>query len=230
MNAMTPIKACEDVQWFAVRMKPNESGGPRTATVDVKREQYRKRSGGSAFRDVKGTGRRVFLPEHLVKRAGFEVFLPVKKVLRKKNRFTGEQKLVSVPLLADWMFVGLPIVSDEYGRSVSGWLKLMDLNVVASVLGTGGRPIRMSDAQMMRLMAQYGGDNICPKVKRRVINRRVTGAGDMATIMDGGPFEGFECRVVEVSGLNAKVVFDIFGRETSLNLLASSLEKKGERT
>jgi hypothetical protein len=36
-----------------------------------------------------------------MRRAGFEVLLPVKKVLRIKNRFTKEKHLLAVPLLAD---------------------------------------------------------------------------------------------------------------------------------
>ena len=32
----------------------------------------------------------------------------MKKVLRIKNRFTKEKHLVDVPLLADWLFVGIP--------------------------------------------------------------------------------------------------------------------------
>ena len=131
---MTEVTARE-IQWFAVRMKPNASGGPRTAIVNVEKEQYTNRAGQKAWRKVKGTGTRVFLPEHLLKRAGFEVFLPVKKVLRIKNRFTKEKHLVAVPLLADWMFVGLPIVENEYGRGVPGWKTLMELDVVVGVSG-----------------------------------------------------------------------------------------------
>ena len=66
MNAMASVTARE-VQWFAVRMKPNASGGPRTAIVDVEKEQYINRAGQKSWRKVKGTGNRVFLPEHLMK-------------------------------------------------------------------------------------------------------------------------------------------------------------------
>ena len=220
MNAMTIVTA-PDVQWFAVRMRPNENGGPRTATVDIKREAYVNRSGRKAHRNVKGTGKRVFMPEHLVKRAGFDVFLPVKKVWRKKNRFSDARHLVAVPLLADWMFVCLPVSGEG---CFDGWMKLMDLNVVAGVMSTGGRPIQISDATMMRMMTQFGSGRICPKVKRRVAERRVVGVGDVATILEGH-FDGFECRVVDVSGVNAKVMLDIFGRDTPTELLLSSLSK-----
>ncbi|WP_407497025.1 transcription termination/antitermination protein NusG [Pseudooceanicola sp. MF1-13] len=216
MNAMTSLTARE-VQWFAVRMKPNASGGPRTAIVDVEKEQYINRAGQKSWRKVKGTGNRVFLPEHLMKRAGFEVFLPVKKVLRIKNRFTKEKHLVSVPLLADWMFVGLPIVETEYGRGVPAWKKLMELDVVAGVMGTGGKPIQMSDATVMRLMRQFSSGRVPSEVKRRVAARRVFGVGDVAKVVHG-PFEDFDFRIVEVGESSAKGVVNLFGRDNLMEL------------
>lgn len=221
---MTSVTARE-VQWFAVRMKPNASGGPRTAIVDIEKEQYINRAGQKSWRKVKGTGNRVFLPEHLMKRAGFEVFLPVKKVLRIKNRFTKEKHWVSVPLLADWMFVGLPIVETEYGRGVPGWKKLMELDVVAGVMGTGGRPIQMSDATMMRLMRQFSSGRVPSEVKRRVAARRVFGVGDVAKVVHG-PFEDFDFRIVEVGDSSAKGVVNLFGRDNLMELGLENLSPK----
>tara|TARA_R100000773_G_C4220162_1_gene118788 strand:+ start:1665 stop:2339 length:675 start_codon:yes stop_codon:yes gene_type:complete len=224
MNAMTSLTSRE-VQWFAVRMKPNASGGPRTAIVDVEKEQYINRAGQKSWRKVKGTGNRVFLPEHLMKRAGFEVFLPVKKVLRIKNRFTKEKHWVSVPLLADWMFVGLPIVETEYGRGVPGWKKLMELDVVAGVMGTGGRPIQMSDATMMRLMRQFSSGRVPSEVKRRVAARQVFGVGDVAKVVHG-PFEDFDFRIVEVGDSSAKGIVNLFGRDNLMELGLENLSTK----
>ncbi|UWR17511.1 transcription termination/antitermination protein NusG [Sulfitobacter pontiacus] len=224
MNAMTSVTARE-VQWFAVRMKPNASGGPRTAIVDVEKEQYINRAGQKSWRKVKGTGNRVFLPEHLMKRAGFEVFLPVKKVLRIKNRFTKEKHWVSVPLLADWMFVGLPIIETEYGRGVPGWKKLMELDVVAGVMGTGGRPIQMSDTTMMRVMRQFSSGRVPSEVKRRVAARRVFGVGDVAKVVHG-PFEDFDFKIVEVGDSSAKGVVNLFGRENLVELGLENLSTK----
>lgn len=226
MNAMTYVTARE-IQWFAVRMKPNASGGPRTAIIDVEKESYVNRAGKPAYRKVKGTGKRVFLPEYLVKRAGFEVFLPVKKVLRIKNRFTKEKHLVSVPLLADWMFVGLPIVENEYGRGVAGWLTLMKLDVIAGVMGTGGRPIKMSDATVMRLMRQYSSGRIAPDVRRRVAARRVFGVGDVARVVDG-PLEGQNVRIVDISGQMAKAMLNILGGDIEVEISADLLTKSDD--
>lgn len=220
---MTQVTARE-IQWFAVRMKPNASGGPRTAIVDVKKEQCTNRAGQKVWRKVKGTGTRVFLPEHLMKRAGFEVFLPVKQVLRIKNRFTKEKHLVAVPLLADWMFVGLPIVEGEYGRGVPGWKTLMELDVVAGVMGTGGRPIQMSDATVMRLMRQFSSGRVSAAVQRRVSARRVVGVGDVARVVDG-PLEGQHVRIVDVAGQNAKAMLNILGGDIEVEISSDLLTK-----
>ena len=220
---MTEVTA-RQIQWFAVRMKPNANGGPRTAIVDVEREQYTNRAGASAFRDVKGTGRRVFLPEHLLKRAGFEVFLPVKKVWRIKNRFTKEKHLVSVPLLADWMFVGFPVASDLFSSDAPGWTKLMELDVVAGVLGTGGRPIQMSDAKVMRLMRQFGDGRLHPDVRQRIASRRTVGVGDTARVV-AGPFEGQAVRVIDVSGKTAKAMLSVLGGDIQVEISADLLSR-----
>ena len=230
MNAMTEVFAQDierrEIQWFAVRMKPNASGGPRTAIVDVEKEQYTNRAGQKAWRKVKGSGTRVFLPEHLMKRAGFEVFLPVKKVLRIKNRFTKEKHLVAVPLLADWMFVGLPVVDGEYGRGVPGWKKLMELDVVAGVMGTGGKPIQMSDVTIMRLMRQYSGRSRSAAVTERILSRYHFNVGQVARIVEG-PFEGFDFRIDEIDGANAKGLVNLFGRDTPLVMEFTGLGQKG---
>jgi transcription antitermination factor NusG len=206
---------CEaSMQWFAVRMKPNANGAAKTAIIDVEKEAYKTRSGRPGLRKVKGTGRRVFLPEHLLKRAGFEVFLPIKQVWRIKNRFTKEKQLVAVPLLADWMFVGWPVGEDR-------WHRLMSFDVVAGVMGTGGRPIRMSDARVQKLMVEYGNPRVSAKVNRRIAGRRV-GVGDVAQVLDG-PFEGFEGQVLELSEQKASVLLNLFGRETPVEIMVDVL-------
>ncbi|KPU83608.1 hypothetical protein JI58_08305 [Marinosulfonomonas sp. PRT-SC04] len=206
-----------EIQWFAVRMKPNASGGARTAIIDVEKEKYINRAGQPAHRRIKGTGTRVFVPEHLLRRSGFEVFLPVKKVWRIKNRFTKEKHLVSVPLLADWMFVGWRIGDER-------WLELMSFDVVMGVMGTGGRPIQMSDATVMRMMRQYSGGRVSSQIRRRVAARRTFGVGDLARVIDG-PFEGQDVRVVDIAGQTVKAMLKILGGDIQVELGADLLSK-----
>jgi transcription antitermination factor NusG len=214
--------AAHDIQWFAVRMRPRPNGGTKTAIIDVEKEQYVNRAGQRAYRKVKGTGRRVFLPEHVLKRAGFEVFLPVKKVWRIKNRFTKEKHLVSVPLLADWMFVGWELGRGAPEEGAPSWKVLMELDVVAGVMGTGGRPIQMADTAVMRLMRQFNGGQVPSVVKRRLEARRAFGVGDTARVVEG-PLEGQGVRIVEISGPSAKAVLNILGGDVEVVIDAGVL-------
>lgn len=219
MNAMTQT-ITQDVQWFAVRMKPNASGGPRTAIVDVVKEQYTTRSGVRAWRRVKGTGKRVFLPEYLLQRAGFEVFLPVKQDWRIKNRHTKEKHLVSIRILADWMFVGLPIVDTGGARRVHGWEKLMELDVVSGVLGTGGRPVMIPTSRIARLKRQWGGKKEIRKAGRKSNLQSVVG---QTVKVPDGPFEDFDFKILEINSAVARGVVEIFGRDTPLELQTDRL-------
>ncbi|TDE34140.1 hypothetical protein E1B25_20335 [Antarcticimicrobium sediminis] len=212
----------QDMQWFAVRVKRKQAGGIRKVTVGGKFEAYRDRAGRIRKRRVDGTGDRVFLPEHILRRAGFEVFLPVKKVLRRKNRFGPDKVFVSQPLLADWLFVGWPAFE-------SRWHVLMELDVVTGVMGTGGHPVRISSARMMRLMRQWGGGHLSPECHRMAKSAQAHVAGDVFRVPDG-PFEDFKFTVVDATAKSVRGVIDIFGRETPLEIQADKLpDRDGDR-
>lgn len=225
MNAMRQVQSVQtsEIQWFAVKMKPNANGGARTARVGVKREAYTTRSGRLAYRDVRGTGDRVFVAEHLVKRAGFEVFLPVKKVWRQKNRYTREKHLVSVPLLADWMFVGMR-AAEGSGHSAPGWSDLMSLNVVVGVLGSNGYPIQLSDQAVLEMMVNYSEGRQSHRVRRRIGERRACAVGDEARILQG-PFEGCQVQVVDMKGRSARVLLNMLGGDLPVEVETNILSK-----
>lgn len=134
-----------DLQWYAVRVQRRQNGAMRLATLGGEFETYRDRQGRVRKRRIKGTGSKVFLPEHLLRRAGFEVFLPVEKVWRRKNRCTPEKHLVSKPLFVDWLFVGWP--ADE-----CRWHRLMALDVAVGIMGSSGRPERLPQSLMWKMI------------------------------------------------------------------------------
>lgn len=212
---MQKIEA-QEMQWFAVRVKRKQVGGIRTITIGGEFEAYRDRKGRARKRRVDGTGDRVFLPEHILRRAGFEVFLPVKKVLRRKNRFTPEKHLVSQPLLVDWLFVGWPV-------GESRWHDLMDLDVVTGVMGTGGRPVYIPPARVMRLMRQWGGGHLSPACHRYMQTRCEFAAGDTVRVAVG-PLEGVHVRVIDVTGPTVKAALDILGGEVVTEIRSDVLE------
>ncbi|MEX5515702.1 transcription termination/antitermination protein NusG [Pseudophaeobacter sp. 1A09344] len=203
----------QDLQWYAVRVVRKQVGGIKTITVGGEFEAYRDRQRRLRKRRVDGTGKRVFLPEHILRRAGFEVFLPIEKVLRRKNRFSPEKQLVSKPKLVDWLFVGWP--ADE-----SRWHRLMELDVVVGVMGTGGRPVAIPPARIVRLMRQWGGGELSLECYRMM--KAGYAAGDVVKVPDG-PFADFDFTVVDVSEKTARGLVSIFGRDTPLDIPLSKL-------
>lgn len=206
----------QEMQWFACRVKRKQVGGIRTVKVGGEFEAYRDRAGRVRKRRVDGTGASVFLPEHLLRRAGFEVFLPVKKVLRRKNRFSPEKVLVSQPLLVDWIFVGWPV-------GESRWHDLMDLDVVTGVMGTGGRPVEIPQSKVMTLMRVWGSKRLAAVMRKRAAKAAV-GVGDRARVVDG-PFEGVSVRVIEAGGASVKALVNLLGGDIEMDIRADLLEK-----
>lgn len=206
----------QDLQWFAARVKRKQVGGIRTVTVGGEFEAYRDRQGRIRKRRVDGTGTSVFLPEHLLRRAGFEVFLPVKKVLRRKNRFSPEKVLVSKPLLVDWIFVGWPVGEHR-------WHQLMELDVVTGVMGTGGRPVAFSQARVMQLMRQWGGGHLSPECQGFLKTGRTLVPGETARIVTG-VLDGAVVRVIDISGPTVKAAMDLLGGEVIAEINRDCLE------
>ncbi|MBQ4826571.1 hypothetical protein J4729_18770 [Leisingera sp. HS039] len=203
----------QELQWYAVRVVRKQVGGIRTVTVGGEFETYRNRQRQLRKRRINGTGDRVFLPEHILRRAGFEVFLPIEKVLRRKNRFSPEQQLVSKPKLVDWLFVGWP-------ANQSRWHRLMELDVVTGVMGTGGRPVAIPQARIIRLMRQWGGGELSPECYRMM--KSGYAAGDVVKVPDG-PFADFDFTVVDVSEKSVRGLVSIFGRDTPLDIPLAKL-------
>lgn len=206
------------LQWYACRIKRKQLGGIATTTIGGEFETYRDRQGRLRKRRVAGTGERVFVPQRILTRAGFEVFLPVRKVRQRKNRYSPDQVYVTQPLLADWLFVG-------WAADAHRWHRLMELDVVTGVMGTGGRPVRIPQDRLARLMRQWGGKMLTPECLRIAKGKTVYTEGDVIKVPDG-PFEGFDFTVVDVAERSVRGLVDIFGRETPLEL---SLNKVPDR-
>lgn len=208
----TPAEAAP-LQWFAVRVRGG--GGLRQATVGGTYEGYRDRAGSARKRRVTGTGQKVFLPEHLLRRAGFEVFLPVKKDWRRKNRFAPDKVLVARPLLADWLFVG-------WAQGINRWEALMALDVVAGVMGTGGRPVSLPERQIHELMRRWGGGQLEARLHHRVQAVQRLRRGDLARVVEG-PLADQSLRVMEVNGPSVKGLIEMLGGPIPVEMPADLL-------
>lgn len=200
--------------WLLVRVKRHQIGPVKQITVGGEFESYKDRRGLSRQRRIRGTGKRVFLPEHLLRKAGFEVFLPVEWKWRKANRFSKEKVQVCYPKLVDWMFVA--ITSDD------DWHRLMSMDVVLRVMGSGGRPTVLKSSVIVALMERWGGGQLSAHCHEMVKRKSEFDVGDEVEICVG-PFQGFPAKVSEIGGSELKVVMSVFGRDTLASFQADQL-------
>ncbi|WP_162178747.1 transcription termination/antitermination protein NusG [Thioclava dalianensis] len=206
--------------WLLVRVKRKQVGGIKTVTVGGEFEAYRDRKGRARKRRVQGTGERAFVPEHILRRAGFEVFLPVRHVWRKRNRFTPEKVRVAQPLLVDWMFVGWPADQNR-------WEDLMALDVVMGVLGTGGRPVVMKRETVAKLMRQWGGGMLSARCHQIAKQGHQFETGDEVRI-SMPPWEGVAAYVVDAHGPSVRVMLKLFGRDVPAEFSKFSVMPAGK--
>ncbi len=206
------------LQWVAVRIKRKHASSIRTVTVDGQYETYRGRDGRTKRRLVKETGKRVFVPEQILRKAGFEVFLPVTKLQRRRSRYSAETKWVSYPLLADWLFVGWPVGEER-------WHQLMELDVVAGVMGYGGRPVAIAESMIVKLMRRWGGGRLSPRCFAMTKIVPAFETGDVLQVPDG-PFEGVDFKVVGVDDTATHGLISLLARDTPLTLETSKLPQR----
>lgn len=219
MNMISQKDVCS-LQWFAVRFKQPRNTGRRTTVMGATYETYRGRDGVPRKRAIKATGSRVFVPELLLQRAGFDVFLPIRKEWRRANRCSKQKKLVSFPLLANWMFVGWP-------HGVNRWHDLLALDVVTGIAGVAGRPhyISQADVDYLRRKSASGGYS-APSLQATMRTHYEYKAGDEVRIdygADDGPLDGVTAKVVEITGGSARALVQFLGSVRPIEIDASML-------
>lgn len=210
------------IDWYAVRVKPPHNTGRRTVLLDAEYETYRNRAGQTCKRRIRGTGRREHLPKLLLERKGFEVFLPLKKDWRRKDRTSREKQLVTFPLLADWVFVG-------WGFDRPRWHELLSMDIVVGALGTNGCPARIPDYKIVQLMQQWGAGKVAPEHQRWMRTHGEFEVGDTVRVV-AGSWQGFEMDVVDIDGASAKGIINLLGRDTEVQMRSDMLEFSHRKT
>ena len=196
------------IDWYAVKLKGRQNGGRRETVLGVEFETYRARNGRMARRKVKGSGQRVFVPELVLQKAGFEVFLPVKREWQRISRFRPEKELRSRPAMEGWLFVGWPAGQARFHE-------LMALDVVAGVMGAGGQPVRISDAKVRFLMRKFGGGR--KRRRNSDVDQPRFAAGDLVRV-EAGPLEGQTVSLLDVTGGSARAVMTLLGKDVEVEL------------
>lgn len=204
------------IHWLVCRMKPLKNANRRTARIGCDFEPYKNRAGLTCYRPVKGSGQEVNVHELILRKNGFEVFLPVRKEWRRVSRYSPEKVLRMYPKLGGWMFVGL----DDLGCRLQD---LAALDLVDRVLGAAGHPVVISEAKVIDLMRRWGGGTLAPEQHRYMRTHAEFEVGDTVRVVEGS-LEGFEFEVTGIDGPFAEGFVSLFGRETAFRLRCQDLE------
>lgn len=202
----------QGIQWYAVRTKPTA----------VKRRAVAGKGSSGAYIDRAGKKRKAatqqeFTIETLLRDRGFSVFLPTKKVYRRKSKYTKEKHLVTYPLLVGWVFVGWP-------KGENRWHDLFSCNQVIEVAGISRRPCPIPQADMHAMFNCWGGPKTrAPERERFMRTHHEFRVGDQVKVAEG-PLEGLEVRVAELSGSRARVILELLGGAREIEIEAMSLE------
>ncbi|WP_164982772.1 transcription termination/antitermination protein NusG [Leisingera sp. NJS204] len=216
----------QNTQWFAVRTGATANPNRATTITGGEYETYTGRGGVTKHRLKKGTGRREFVVEVLLKKQGFQVFLPTKSGWRFKSRYSKTKQEVSYPLLVGWIFVAMPTRFDPIRQEqvAYGWDRLMKTGLVLQVVCVDGRPRPVPQARMEKLFKRWGGQQTrAPERERFMRTHREFQVGDQAVVATGS-LAGFAVEVTALRGPNAVVLLDIFGREQEHEIPAMQLE------
>ena len=207
----------QEIQWFVIRTKKPANRNRTTYVIGGEFEKYVDKKGRKRKRRIKGTGQRGFVIETLLRRAGFQVFLPTKKVWRRKSKYSKEKQLVAYPLLVGWVFVGWP-------KGENRWLDLFRVSLVYEVAGIDGRPYLIPQSIMDDMFKRWGGRSTkAPERERFMRTHHEFKIGDRVRVVEG-PFDGVLVRVVELRGPDARVVLKLLGGEQILQIHSMNLE------
>lgn len=199
------------VAWYPVRLSRAANANRRTTVIGAEPEGYRNRKGQTCVRPRRGTGQRVFVPELILQRAGFEVFLPKRKVARRVSRYRDDTKLFDVPAMFDWLFVGMPFGAARFAE-------LMALDVVRSVAGADGYPVRVGPRVMQLVVRKYGGR------VRNALAERALCAGDRVVLWEE-PLCDREAVVLDpLDGQCTRVLVSLLGRDVAMDVRTGMVE------
>ena len=108
----------------------------------------------------------------------------------------------------------------EMKMNDQSWYVVRHTPGVTGFVGAGNHPIPLSEREIKEIMGKVGKDHVKPKIE---INLK---PGDVIKVKTG-PFEGQVGPVVDVNPDKGKVKFvvTVFGRETSVEIDYTELEK-----
>jgi transcription antitermination factor NusG len=99
----------------------------------------------------------------------------------------------------------------------------MALDIVAGVMGTGGRPVVVGEAEIARLMRERGEGRVAAGRYRFMRSNAEYDPGDRVRV-SAGPFEGRIARVIEIGAPQTRAVLEALGGQVPVEIRADWLE------
>jgi len=138
----------------------------------------------------------------------FQVLVPKEKKIKMKS---GKKKTVEEKIYPGYVLVQMIVTDDS-------WYVVRNTPNVTGFVGSGTTPVPVSEEEVETLKKRMGVEEPQYKIEVEV--------GDAVKITDG-PFEGFDGKVSEVDEDKGKVkvLVDMFGRDTPVELESLQVEK-----
>ncbi|MBN2396045.1 MAG: transcription termination/antitermination protein NusG [Candidatus Atribacteria bacterium] len=138
----------------------------------------------------------------------FQVLIPTERVLETKS---GKKRYVQKKVFPGYVVVEMKMNNDS-------WYTVRNTPGVTRFVGSGGKPIALNDSEIKNILKQMGKGEKKPKIDIVI--------GTSVNIITG-PFTGYTGKVNEIDHQKGKlkVLLTIFGRETSVELEFTDVEK-----
>lgn len=138
----------------------------------------------------------------------FRIVVPTEDEVEFKD---GKRRITKRKIFPGYVLVEMIITDDS-------WYVVRNTPGVTGFVGSGSRPVPLTETEVRQIMRQMGQDEPRPRISLAV--------GEKVKIVTG-PFEGFVGTVEEVHPEKgkARVMVSMFGRDTPLELDFSQVEK-----
>ena len=138
----------------------------------------------------------------------FQVLIPTEKVLETKS---GKKRYVQKKVFPGYVVVEMKMNNES-------WYAVRNTPGVTRFVGSGGKPAALNDNEIKNILIQMGKGEKKPKIDISI--------GTSVNIITG-PFTGYTGKVNEIDNQKGKlkVFLTIFGRETSVELEFTDVEK-----
>jgi len=138
----------------------------------------------------------------------YQVLIPTEKVLETKS---GKKRYVQKKVFPGYVVVEMKMNNES-------WYAVRNTPGVTRFVGSGGKPVALNDNEIKNILKQMGKGEKKPKID--------LGIGTSVNIITG-PFTGYTGKINEIDNQKGKlkVLLTIFGRETSVELEFTDVEK-----